>query len=396
MKPTNDCAERPLQPEIELLVICAVKTLSGARANRLIEAAATITNWEGVLARAVRHGLIPLLFQHLNDHASHLAPPAILEKLHDMKTQNAWHTLRLNDELQLLLQALSRQGIAVIPYKGPLLAREFYGDVTHRQFNDLDIFIKQQDVPRAIRVLQECGYQTETNPTARQLAKVLSYNCELPLTNYEREVHLDLHWDFVPRYFTVRLKLDGLWERARRVSWEGSSGLSLAPEDALLTLALNAGKDFWSRLLSLCDVAELVHQTPGLNWPELWHRAVEARAQRMLGLSLWLARELLGATLPQFVAEKLSHDPALPKLAEQVKALLEADGFQPMQFRSFLLPARALPGPLARLRFYLRLSLQPTFEDWNYIQLPERLDFLYYLTRPIRLTQKYLLRRKKS
>jgi hypothetical protein len=60
------------------------------------------------------------------------------------------------------------------------------------------------------------------------------------------------------------------------------------------------------------------------------------------------------------------------------------------------MPAKALDGTRARVRFHLRLALTPTLEDWAFIKLPHRLQFLYYLTRPLRLAKKYLRRQGRA
>jgi hypothetical protein len=50
-----------------------------------------------------------------------------------------------------------------------------------------------------------------------------------------------------------------------------------------------------------------------------------------------------------------------------------------------------LPGLRARAEFHLRLAVEPSPEDWQFVALPPRLAPLYYLTRPARLLRKYLL-----
>jgi hypothetical protein len=40
-----------------------------------------------------------------------------------------------------------------VPFKGPALAVQAYGDLSLRQYDDLDLLIHEADVPRAYQLL---------------------------------------------------------------------------------------------------------------------------------------------------------------------------------------------------------------------------------------------------
>ncbi len=385
-----------MRAELELLLTCAGATLTVAQKSRLARLVRQPLAWEAVLRLAQRHGLVPLLCHHLSREAEEFVPPALMECWRDLATHNAWHALRLSEELCRVLAALQENEVLALPYKGPLLAQTLYGDITLRQFNDLDILVARTDVTKAVAILEKCGYRQELQLTPNQARQILKNDCEYALKHDAKAVHLDLHWHFAPRHFALRIDLPGIWQRARPVTLDGAEIMGLAAEDTLLMLALNGSKDYWSRLLTLCDIAALVRQTPQIDWPQLWQRATAARVQRMLGLSLWLAQELLETSLPLFVRQQLENDAALPRLAAHVKSFLLGDGLQYMSLDSYLLPARTLPNRLAQMEFYFIFALQPSFEDWSFAEFPARLDFLYYLTRPLRLAKKYFLANNKQ
>jgi hypothetical protein len=58
-------------------------------------------------------------------------------------------------EQQLLqtLELLRESGIQTVPFKGPALAVQAYGDLSLRQYDDLDLLIHEADVPRAYQLL---------------------------------------------------------------------------------------------------------------------------------------------------------------------------------------------------------------------------------------------------
>ncbi len=378
-----------MSPEFAFILSCASLSFLPQLRARAAELAAGPLDWAEVARLALRHGLAPLLYSNLAQFG--LTVPQTTEAaLITYAQHNAVQTSRLTYELTDLMQTLAAQGLPVLAYKGPLLAYALYGDTNLRQYNDLDLLIDVAEVPRASRLLQERGYQNLHPGNTQYERRFIQKDCEYTFFWPEQHIYLDLHWNFVPRYFALRLDIPGFWQRAQMVRLEDREVLGLSAEDTLLMLSINAAKDFWSRLLALCDIAAVAQQTPALDWPALWVRANAARAQRMLGLSLWLARDLLELPLPPFVEGQLAADTALPGLAAAVKELLFVTPLTPMEVNTFLLPAQALPSRLARWEFYLRLAAEPSPEDWEFVELPLRLEFLYYLTRPLRLARKYV------
>ena len=381
-----------MRPELALILGCGNPQPDASAIARTQELARQPLDWEEVARLARRHGLLPLLCRNLPLNGV-TPPPEVAARLRPMLQGNALQATRLTWELREMLRDLAAQGLNVLAYKGPLLAQMLYGDTALRQYNDLDLLARRADVPAVARLLQKRGYDNLHNFSPKQEQLFLTKDCEYTFLHREQRFNLDLHWDFAPRFFALRLDVEDFWRRAQSISLEDDYCLTLSPEDTLLIMSVNAAKDFWSRLLLVCDMAQLIRQTPALDWPALWPRAVAARAQRMLGLSLWLARELLGLALPPFICQKLAADQALPELAEQIKQSLFGKEQIPAPVNTFLLPARALPNRMAQWEFHLRLALEPSPEDWAFVNLPESLNFLYYFTRPARLVRKYILGR---
>lgn len=102
-------------------------------------------------------------------------------------------------------------------------------------------------------------------------------------------------------------------------------------------------------------------------------------------LGLWLCQQLLGAALPELVAEKLTSDAELPRMGSRVLEHLQSGDDIP-EVR------KALPFHLAvrerfrdRAAYCLRYLLLPTEGDLLGLRLPARLFFLNYPARPFRL-----------
>ena len=90
----------------------------------------------------------------------------------------------------------------------------------------------------------------------------------------------------------------------------------------MLLLVVHGTKHGWSRLGWLCDITELLRAYPGLEWQRVMDHASCRGGARMLGLSLYLAHQVLGATLPEDCHRRIQADPVIHALAAQIRARL--------------------------------------------------------------------------
>src|SRR5688500_9168780 len=99
-------------------------------------------DWSVVLRQAHHHGVIPLLGRFVERMPDLRIEAPSREALRSAVHVNALRSMRATRELRDLVGLLKSRGVPVIPYKGPVLAIEAYGDLASRQFDDLDLFVK--------------------------------------------------------------------------------------------------------------------------------------------------------------------------------------------------------------------------------------------------------------
>jgi hypothetical protein len=106
----------------------------------------------------------------------------------------------------------------------------------------------------------------------------------------------------------------------------------------------------------------------------------------MFLLGLYLAHELLDATLPDEVDRRCNSDEQLKALAENVIAhLFNGTAHIPATSREiFKYNIRVRKTLSARAR-YLAYMFRPTDRDLSRRPLPSGMNFVYYLLRPFRL-----------
>ncbi|HEU4751800.1 MAG TPA: nucleotidyltransferase family protein, partial [Armatimonadota bacterium] len=305
------------RPEQQLLRLCARVRLEPAHAVRVKQLVEAGLDWDLLLRAARRHAQAPLLHHHLRAWAPEQVPEPVRRQLAESALATARRNLLLTGELLRLLQLFEEQSLPVVPFKGPVLTRALYGDLSLRPFQDLDLLVRKRDLLRCRDLLLRHGFEPEYRFSPLQLRVHLRAECEYNLDHPESGLHVELHWRFVPDYLHFPLSDDALWSRLQSTPLGGRSVPTLAPEDLLLVLCMHGLKHFWADLGLVADVAELLRRSPGLDWDALWDRGRRLGCTRVLLLGLHLAAEELQAPLPPAAADRLRSDPALPWLAAE-------------------------------------------------------------------------------
>ena len=118
--------------------------------------------WTGTICSVLRgrHGLVSLLYYQLSTICPESVPGALLNRLKTRFQANLAHNLFLTAELLKLLSLFENHGIPAVPFKGPVLASSVYGNLSLREFSDLDILIHREDFNKAKDLLLLAGIPT--------------------------------------------------------------------------------------------------------------------------------------------------------------------------------------------------------------------------------------------
>jgi hypothetical protein len=366
-------------------------------------------DWEPVLQLARDHRVTPLLYAHLKGADAGVVPSDVLQTLREEFQENAARTLRLAAEIRRILDLLAQEGIAAVSFKGLTLAAAYYGNLALREAGDIDLLIHRADIVKARRLMMDKGFRpifpTASEAEARYLSaltdererKYLLSHCEHHLVDEAGGVNVDLHWAITLREFSLPLDAEVLWSRLQTTTLAGKPMPTLSAEDLLFVLCINGGKDCWRRLDRVCDVAQVLHTRPDLEWERVVSEARRVGGLRILLLGLLLASDLLDAALPELVARELARDPAVGRLADEVKQtmLCKPSPDEPSRAAMSVFHLRLRERKRDRLAYCLA-HLRPGVGDWVSLPLPRGLSFLYYVIRPFRLLGRYGLERLRS
>ena len=376
-------------PEIELLLACARARLNPEESVRVRQLARCDVDWKALLTLALRQGMMPILYTQLCEICREQVPADFMDHLKDHYLLNAARNLKLAAELCRIDGLLLKRGIRAIAYKGPILACAFYGELSQRQFSDLDLMVRTGEMKHVSELLVAEGYERQWRLTPRQEKAYLKSDCEL-LFSHGGQIFIDLHWAIVRDYFPLEIALDRYRARLQPVSVESCVLESFAPQDQLIILCVHASKDLWTKLIWVCDIAELLRANPSLDWEAVLKESSETKTERMLLLGLSLAHHLLGANVPAQILRIILTDKTIQSLTCEIRSRLFLEATRvDNSLAEFGFYFRLMKGVLSRLSYVTRYWLTTNPADWEHLKLPDKLFFLYPLVRGWRLLNKH-------
>lgn len=386
--------DRRLPPEIRLVLCCARTRIDASTRAMVADLLKEDLDWPFVERFALEHRVMPLLHHGLASLDVDAIPASLMVSLRGCSETTATSNLAWTCVLLEALDALAREGIPVIPFKGPVLAISAYGRLELRKFNDLDLLVRERDADRARTVFASLGYF--------EIRKKLTWETEFR----RADAAIDLHWRIAPArmvdyWIGFEFDLDAAWRRVETIRVLGHEIACFSPEDALLAHCQSSLKNGFNRSLArlrwICDIAEMIRAHPNLEWDTLMERAKAARTRRAMFVCLDLAYSLLGAPVPGGILRTIRKDPVAGYLRRKLAhRYLCVDPWRPVALAEQFLYAGLLQDRMAdRLPYLWRCArglVEPNQKDREFIHLPDRFKPLYYVVRPVRLSVALLRR----
>jgi hypothetical protein len=375
---------------MHLLLACTRPHIDTAARQQIEALVRTDIDWAQVLLLAHHHRVHTLLYWRINTICPQEIPPDVRDRLRQCFHRNARRNMLLIQRLLHILDMFRAAHIAVVPYKGPVLATLAYGNLALRHAGDLDILIHEHDLAQVYALLAGQGYVSELTPEqqARHLTKFYHFR----YLDLETRVLVEAHWGFTFHDRTFRLTLAHLEPRLHTIILAGRQVPTFAPEDLLLLLCVHGMKHHWERLTWVCDLAWLMVATPHLDWQQMMQRAEMLGMQRVLLVGLAMAQTLLGTHVPALVQQHIEADFLVTVLVARLstrlmQALPPPRGPEKLHYYALM---RERPGDTAfhvahNLALpFLRGVLLPNERDYAWVRLPASLAVVYYGVHPVR------------
>ncbi len=324
-------------------------------------------HWARLAAEAGAHSLGPLLYVTLQTHALlSSCPDAIHAQLRAQYKHTTLVAMQREGELRRVLAVLADAQIRPVVFKGAYLAHAVYPSPGCRPMGDIDLWVTHDEMPGAVAALEGLGYSLrEKADRPHALTQDTDGEVQM-LPGRPGQNLIELHWGVFPGEWLARtaaVDRAGVRSRVRTVTLATHPVLALAPEDALIQLAVHMGISHQMSLhplRSLVDIALLAQR--GMDWAVVVERAREWRVGVVVGTVLALAAGLFD----------------LPELGLPAAALAPP-AWQQRLLRRFVAPETILARPdlsAQKSRFLYLLSVTDRPVDASYLLLravwPER------------------------
>src|SRR6202046_1609058 len=377
-------------PEKQLLAYCSHTQLEPSLTQKIGRLLERDLDWDYILNEAEENSITALVGRQLNALGPDALPASAAERLKNACRANTIRCLFLSAELIKILDLFRSHGIPSIPYKGPVLAVQAYGDLTLREFEDLDVILRQSDLPKAHEVMLGLGYRPKFDWILSPGAAASTVPGEY---NYRDEKRRPMG-EFPPGLkllpFPKAPDRDEFSQRLVSVKLNDQEVRTFPVEDGLPILCIHGAKDFWERFSWIADISELVRRYENLGWGGTIRRARALSAERMFNLGLSLAAELLDTPVPSEILQRVQADRVAADVTSEITNRLMSRSYRTLDAPGrFNFRRRMVPGTFEGWRYAMRLSVVPAEEDWQMMRLPGPLAPLYIALRPFRLLKKY-------
>lgn len=369
-------------------------------------------DWEYFGRLVSQHKIQPLLIRGIRRLGPQAEKYPSLAALAREQNRYAAGNMRRLQALAEVNAAFAREGIRMLSMKGPLLSMELYGDPGMRTSKDLDLMVSPEDLSRAGEVLKGLGYELEPHPYATTPLRHKYYNLienEKHEVYHRSEICIELHWQ---HDYQTEQSFDALWERREERPFMGGKTAVMGADDRYPALFIHAAEHGFMRLRWLLDLYEL-QKKPGFSWERIFglmerQGVGEVLLEAMLVMYRLRLPELKDVDIGRFRLHRgekgiaLGSVPALEKMVKQAADL--CDGVWPMllqerrptdpEWKAYdrLLP-RAVYGKTP-IQWVLTV-MGPTVFEFELIDLPDWLFWLYFIIRPFNWVRRKLFGGKK-
>lgn len=247
-------------------------------------------DWNNLIDLAKELGISQMLYTELTKQGLKL-PAAIADLLRSIHLSGVVDGAKRHHNFDKILDLLSNAGIMVIPVKGAWLSQTVYPNIAMRGMSDIDLWIRKEDVQRAIEAMATIGYQVSLSSKERPRELQDALLGETLLTK-SGAPFVELHWNiFAGEWLRHTSRIDEELIRERSLPWKGEMVRQLKPEDAIIHVAVHLAVNHHmsdSVLRTLLDL-QMMSRNFQIDWNQVMNNAIQWR----VSTPIWLVSELM-------------------------------------------------------------------------------------------------------
>ncbi|WP_295655581.1 nucleotidyltransferase family protein [uncultured Mucilaginibacter sp.] len=349
-------------------------------------------DWYALVRLALKHRIRPTIYKIL--HLLNL-PPDIKVLIYHQQTEITKLNWKQAIETERLILLLAQNGIEAVPYKGAAFSKQFFGDLISRESSDIDLVIKSQDLEKAIAIFKNDGYLPEIDHVYKYLGEAYcSYYKDYNLNKFKngiREFHVELHWAIGENYLNINKNVNAFINRCNsQIALVKYPVKALSQPDHFSAILVHHGiKDTFRYLKNIVDLCQAIQQLDVQKAMTSVKSDFETiKLSKVLAVGNFLSIQLMGVAMYQpqsllnnnnttdtfFINQLCSgnvlgaEDTSNVFLWIKRRALLQDSSLQQFKFYWVSLKYRFIPGEA----------------DFDVIQLPRLVFFIYYFMKPFR------------
>jgi len=389
-----------LSSDLKFLIACCKTELNDEDTQFILSYPST-TNHQLLTAMALCHGILPLVYKTIKNlntsspsddqSTSNHQLSTLVNELKAHYQTIAQRNMLMSAELIRILQLLEKNSIEALAFKGPALSQMAYGDITLRQYVDLDVLVKKEDIYRVDNLLKELGYQRVIKLTENQERLWLILKHDMGLYHPKNGIHFEMHWSLLDEDYPIQMDQHALWENPQLININGKEIKTFPNEELLLYLCIHGSTHLWERIEWIKDI-DLLIRTQTIDWEKIAKKAERGNVETIFYLGVYLAYTLFSTQLPSTVSVRIAHNKKLPVLTDYITKSWNEDNLGGISgtLQRTLAMLRLFPDTKARLSYLHKILLKPTLNEYDYIDLPKGMYWAYYFIRPYLLLKKYL------
>jgi hypothetical protein len=384
----------PMHEEPDFRLFCLALRAPHGRPEQWAscEAADAAVDWAAMVEGASRHRVTGLLLAGLTASGSSHIPAEVLAELQRQTVAAARRSLVQVAEVMRLQVAFAKAGVRILFIKGVVLSAQLFGDAARRDARDIDLLADPHQFAAAASILERLDYRPiEFARSPRQHAEYARRIKDLEFVHAHTGLPVELHHRLTDNPHLLRTDFETLW-RERNETRVGETATPTLPRNILpLYLCLHGAGHGWERLCWLVDFAAALREDGSVEGA-LATAEAEGLEAPMLH-ALMLAHECLALPVARHLLARARASAAVRRLDRTFAHLYSGGAWHVM-------PVHGTRAELAHhslwQRLY-RLSLKPDWRyvlaqarrewfsanDWQTLNLPDTLFFLYPVVRPL-------------
>jgi len=355
-----------------------------AAAREILRAGVDI---DALLQSAELNSLRPRLIAGLAAASWDAIPDTVHASLAAFRQAHLACALSAAHQLCRVASALAARHIPVAAFKGATLAKQLDGDLSAREYTDIDLIVPKAQFAQAEDVLAALGYRGEGDRAFRHA--FLAYLRQYAFIDPELGVAIDLHWDFSGSHVPFPLDPGEIWDELEQVPVGFQRVPAVSGANLALLLAGHGTKEGWRSLDWICDFAMLVDRRPELDWLAIHRRAQRRGCGDSVLLGCALAERLFDVPLPPALSRPVTQRQRIRSLADALVGELRRNALAPKKTEN-LSDLGLCDTRRDRIGAVLKLAFTRTVGDYQAMPLPPQLWRVYHATRPFRLAAKAL------